>query len=158
MPKAIQGFPFVFYGEVFNAYLADDRQCYLPLQDVCQVLGLNANVQRQRIQRDEVLSGIQVNIKKIVNPAQARLLQEVIAAVVEAKHAKTKKPEFQCFAEVHEEFKSAFQAHIYSIFLDEQLKAATTFLGSLGVLQPRPAVAGNFRGIAPAFAVLNGNA
>ena len=30
MPSVIQGFPFVFYSEVFNAYLADDRQWYLP--------------------------------------------------------------------------------------------------------------------------------
>lgn len=260
MPEAIQGFPFVFYGEVFNAYLADDRQWYLPLQEVCQALGLDTNGQRQRIQRDEALSGFLSNIpletpyqdttrtrevaclnvrrlpywlgtieatrvkeehrqkvilyklefaeaawavfrsdimspdmlaemdahlpadereyheamdqlrqvrkkvdllsgkldeelakvgadlqditgrlgtleeslvgKKLVNSAQARLLQEMIAAVAEAKHAKTKKPKSQCFAEVHEEFKSAFQVHIYSILPAEQLEAATTFLGS----------------------------
>ena len=260
MPSVIQGFPFVFYGEVFNAYLADDRQWYLPLQEVCQTLGLDVSGQRQRIQRDEALSDFLVNIpletpyqdttrtrevaclnirrlpywlgtveasrvkeehrkkvvlykrefaeaawavfrsdmippdllaemdtyllpeereyleamdqmrqvrkkldmlsgkldeelakvgaelqdltgrlgtleasligKKIVNPAQARLLQEMIATVAEAKHAKTKKPKSQCFAEVHEEFKSAFQVHIYSILPEEQMEAATTFLGA----------------------------
>lgn len=260
MTEAIQGFPFVFYGEVFNAYLADDRQWYLPLQDVCQALGLDTNGQRQRIQRDEALSDYLINLpletpyqdstrtrevaclnvrrlpywlgtieasrvkeehrkkvilyklefaeaawavfrsdmmssdllaemdahlppdereyleamdqmrqvrkkldmlsgrldeelgkvgaelqditgrlgtleeslvgKKIVNAAQARLLQAMIAAVAEAKNAKTKKPKSQCFAEVHEEFKSAFQVHIYSILPEEQLDAATTFLGS----------------------------
>lgn len=260
MPNAIQGAPFVFYGEIFNAYLADDRQWYLPLQEVCQALGLDVSGQRQRIQRDEALSDFLVNIpietpyqdttrirevaclnirrlpywlgtvevsrvkeehrkkvilykrefaeaawavfrsemippdllaemdthlppqereyleamdqlrqvrkkldmlsgkldeelakvgaelqdltgrlgtleealasKKIVNPAQARLLQEMIAAVAEAKHAKTKKPKSQCFAEVHEEFKSSFQVHIYSILPEEQLEAATTFLGA----------------------------
>jgi P22_AR N-terminal domain len=277
MPNAIQGFPFVFYGEVFNAYLADDRQWYLPLQDVCQALSLDVSGQRQRIQRDEALSDFLVNVpletpyqdttrirdvaclnirrlpywlgtveatrvkeehrkkvilfkrefaeaawavfrsdmvpadllaemdtnlppdereyleamdqmrqvrkkldllsgkldeelsrvgaelqditgrlgtleaslvgKKIVNPAQARLLQEMIAAVAEAKHAKTKKPKSQCFAEVHEEFKSAFQVHIYSILPEEQLEAATTFLGARWAFynpgQPLPEI---FRG------------
>ena len=33
-------------------------------------------------------------------------------------------------AEVHEEIKSAFQVHIYSILPEEQLEAATTFLGA----------------------------
>lgn len=277
MPNAIQGAPFVFYGEIFNAYLADDRQWYLPLQEVCQALGLDVSGQRQRIQRDEALSDFLVNIpietpyqdttrirevaclnirrlpywlgtvevsrvkeehrkkvilykrefaeaawavfrsemippdllaemdthlppqereyleamdqlrqvrkkldmlsgkldeelakvgaelqdltgrlgtleealasKKIVNPAQARLLQEMIAAVAEAKHTKTKKPKSQCFAEVHEEFKSSFQVHIYSILPEEQLEAATTFLGARWAFynpgQPLPEI---FRG------------
>ena len=277
MPQAIQGFPFVFYGEVFNTYLTDDRQWYLPLQDICLALGLDANGQRQRIQRDEALSDSLVNIpletpyqdttrtrevaclnirrlpywlgtieasrvkeehrkkivlykrefaeaawavfrsdmvppdllaemdthlppeereyleamdqmrqvrkkldmlsgklddelakvgaelqditgrlgtleaalvgKKIVNAAQARLVQEMIAVVAESKHAKTKKPKSQCFAEVHEEFKSAFQVHIYSILPEEQLEAATTFLGARWAFynpgQPLPEI---FRG------------
>ncbi len=50
--------------------------------------------------------------------------------MAEAKHAKTKKPKSQCFAEVREEFKSVFRVHIYSILPEEQLAAATTFLGS----------------------------
>jgi hypothetical protein len=277
MPNVIQGFPFVFYGEVFNAYLADDRQWYLPLQEVCQALSLDVSGQRQRIQRDEALSDFLVNIpletpyqdttrtrevaclnirrlpywlgtveatrvkeehrkkvilfkrefaeaawavfrsdmvppdllaemdtnlppdereyleamdqmrqvrkkldmlsgkldgelakvgaelqdltgrlgileaslvgKKIVNPAQARLIQEMIGVVAEAKHAKTKKPKSQCFAEVHEEFKSAFQVHIYSILPEEQLEAAITFLGARWAFynpgQPLPEI---FRG------------
>jgi len=277
VPQAIQGFPFVFYGEVFNAYLTDDRQWYLPLQDICLALGLDANGQRQRIQRDEALSDSLVNIpletpyqdttrtrevaclnirrlpywlgtieasrvkeehrkkivlykrefaeaawavfrsdmvppdllaemdthlppeereyleamdqmrqvrkkidmlsgklddelakvgaelqditgrlgtleaalvgKNIINAAQARLIQEMIAVVAESKHAKTKKPKSQCFAEVHEEFKSAFQVHIYSILPEEQLEAATTFLGARWAFynpgQPPPEI---FRG------------
>jgi len=277
VPQAIQGFPFVFYGEVFNTYLTDDRQWYLPLQDICLALGLDANGQRQRIQRDEALSDSLVNIpletpyqdttrtrevaclnirrlpywlgtieasrvkeehrkkivlykrefaeaawavfrsdmvppdllaemdthlppeereyleamdqmrqvrkkldmlsgklddelakvgaelqditghlgtleaalvgKKIVNAAQARLVQEMIAVVAGSKHAKTKKPKSQCFAEVHEEFKSAFQVHIYSILPEEQLEAATTFLGARWAFynpgQPLPEI---FRG------------
>lgn len=256
----VHSVPFVFYGEVFKAHLADDRQWYLPVQEVCVALGVDAEGQRQRIQRDEALSDWLINLpletpyqdttrirevaclnlrrlpywlgtidasrvkaehrkkvilfkrefaeaawavfradmvppdllaemdthlppqereyleamdqlrqvrkkldllsgkvdeelakvgaelqdltgrlgtleaslvgKKIVNSAQARLLQEMIATVAEAKHAKTRKPKSQCFAEVHEEFKSAFQVHIYSILPEEQLGAAASFLGS----------------------------
>ncbi len=260
--EVIQGVPFVFYGEVFTAYLANDRQWYLPLQSVCQALGLDVSGQRQRIQRDEAIADRLINIpletpyqdttrvqevaclnlralpywlgtieagrvkeehrkkiilfkrefaeaawaifrsdmvapdvlaemdahlppqereyheaidqmrevrkkldllsgrldreleaigaglqdvtgrlgtleaalsgKKIVNSAQARLIQEMIAAVAESKHEKGKgnKSKSQCFAEVHEEFKSAFQVHIYSILPEEQLSAAITFLGA----------------------------
>ncbi len=85
--------------------------------------------------------------KKIVNADQARLIQEMFAAVAEAKHAKTKKPKSQCFAEVHEEFKSAFRVHIYSILPEEQLDAAITFLGARWAFynpgQPLPEI---FRG------------
>ena len=66
--------------------------------------------------------------------------------VAEAKHAKTKKPKSQCFAEVHEEFKSAFQVHIYSILPEEQWEAAITFLGSRWAFynpgQPLPEIFG----------------
>lgn len=256
----VHSVPFVFYGEVFKAYLTTDRQWFIPILDVCNALGVDSEGQRQRILRDEAIADRLVNLpietpyrdatriqevaclnlralpywlgtidakrikeqhrkkvilykrefaeaawavfrsdmipsdllaemdahlppqereyleamdqlrqarkkidmlsgkldeelakvgaeledltgrlgtleemlanKKIVNPAQARLLQEMIAAVSEAKHAKTKKTKSQCFAEVHEEFKSAFQVHIYSILPEEQLEAATTFLSS----------------------------
>ena len=256
----VHSVPFVFYGEVFKAYLASNRQWYIPIQDVCNALGVDTEGQRQRILRDEAIADRLENLpletpyrdttrvqevsclnlrslpywlgtieasrikqehrkkvilfkrefaeaawavfrsdmvppdllaemdthlppeereyleamdqmrqvrkkldllsgrlddelakvgaelqditgrlgtleealidKKIVNPAQARLLQEMIAAVAEVKYAKTKKPKSQCFAEVHEEFKSAFQVHIYSILPEEQLEAAITFLGS----------------------------
>jgi hypothetical protein len=256
----VHSVPFVFYGEVFKAYLASDRQWYIPVNDVCGALDIDARSQRRRIQDDEAISHRLMNIpmetpyqdttrvqdvsclnlralpywlgtidarrvkeayrkkvilfkrefaeaawavfrsdmvpadmlaemdanlppqereyleamdqmrqvrkkldllsgrlddelskvgaelqdisgrlgtleesligKQIVNPAQARLLQEMIASVAEVKHTKTKKPKSQCFAEVHEEFKSAFQVHIYSILPEEQLQAAITFLGA----------------------------
>jgi len=268
----VHSVPFVFYGEVFKAYLVDNRQWYIPIQEVCNALGIDAEGQRQRILRDEAISDRLANLpletpyrdairiqevaclnlrglpywlgtidvkrvkeehrkkvilfkrefaeaawavfradmipsemlaemdahlppqereyleamdqmrqvrkkldllsgklddelakvgaelqditgrlgtleealvgKKIVNAAQARLVQEMIAAVAESKHAKTKKPKSQCFAEVHEEFKSAFQVHIYSILPEEQLEAAAAFLGARwafynpGQLQP----------------------
>lgn len=62
MPGIIQGLPFVFYGEVFTAYLADDHQWYLPLQNICEALGLDVSGQRQRIQRDEAIADQLVNI------------------------------------------------------------------------------------------------
>jgi hypothetical protein len=273
----VHSVPFVFYGEVFKAYLASDRQWHIPIQDVCSALGVDTEGQRQRILRDEAIADRLVNLpietpykdttriqevsclnlralpywlgtievrrikeehrkkvilfkrefaeaawavfrsdmvppdllaemdtnlppdereyleamdqmrqvrkkldmlsgkldeelarvgaelqdltgrlgileaslvgKKIVNPAQARLIQEMVGVVAEAKHAKTKKPKSQCFAEVHEEFKSAFQVHIYSILPEEQLEAAITFLGARWAFynpgQPLPEI---FRG------------
>jgi hypothetical protein len=54
--------PFVFYGEIFNAYLASDRQWYLPVQAVCDALGIDPNGQRQRIQRDEAMADRLANL------------------------------------------------------------------------------------------------
>jgi len=273
----VHSVPFVFYGEVFKAYLTTNRQWFIPVLDVCNALGVDTEGQRQRILRDEAIADRLVNLpietpyrdttrvqevaclnlrslpywlgtidanrikeehrkkvilfkrefaeaawavfrsdmippellsemdthlppeereyleamdqirqvrkkidmmsgklddelakvgaelqditgrlgtleaalvgKKIVNAAQARLVQEMIAVVAESKHAKTKKPKSQCFAEVHEEFKSAFQVHIYSILPEEQLEAATTFLGARWAFynpgQPPPEI---FRG------------
>lgn len=273
----VHSVPFVFYGEVFKAYLTTNRQWFIPVLDVCNALGVDTEGQRQRILRDEAIADRLVNLpletpyrdttrvqevaclnlrtlpywlgtidanrikeehrkkvilfkrefaeaawavfrsdmippellsemdthlppeereyleamdqmrqvrkkidmlsgklddelakvgadlqditgrlgtleaalvgKKIVNAAQARLVQEMIAVVAESKHAKTKKPKSQCFAEVHEEFKSAFQVHIYSILPEEQLEAATTFLGARWAFynpgQPLPEI---FRG------------
>jgi len=260
VPEIVHSVPFVFYGETFMAYLAADRQWYIPVNEVCGALDIDPRSQRRRIQEDEAIAHRLVNIpmetpyrdttrvqevsclnlralpywlgtidanrvkeayrkkvilfkrefaeaawavfrsdmvppdllaemdahlppqereyleamdqlrqvrkkidllsgkldeelekvgaelqdlsgrlgtleeslvgKQIVNPAQARLLQEMIAAVAEVKHAKTKKPKSQCFAEVHEEFKSSFQVHIYSILPEEQLDSAITFLGA----------------------------
>jgi hypothetical protein len=273
----VHSVPFVFYGEVFKAYLTTNRQWFIPILDVCTALGVDTEGQRQRILRDEAIVDRLVNLpietpyrdttrvqevaclnlralpywlgtidakrvkeehrkkvtlfkrefaeaawavfrsdmippellsemdthlppeereyleamdqmrqvrkkidmlsgklddelakvgaelqditgrlgtleaalvgKKIVNAAQARLIQEMIAVVAESKHAKTKKPKSQCFAEVHEEFKSAFQVHIYSILPEEQLEAAATFLGARWAFynpgQPLPEI---FRG------------
>jgi hypothetical protein len=260
MINVIQGVPFVFYGEVFTAYLADDRQWYISLNDVCQALGVDANGQRQRIQRDEAISDrlapisietpyqnttriqevsclnlralpywlgtidaarvkeehrkkvvlfkrefaeaawavfrsdiipsdmlaemdahlppgereyheaidqmlqarrkldllsgrldeelarigadlgdvlgrlgsleAELRGRQIVNSAQSKLLQDMIAAVALALHERARRPKSQCFAEVHDEFKTAFQIPIYSFLPAEQLQAAVTYLGS----------------------------
>lgn len=62
MLEIIHSVPFEFYGEVFLAYLANDRHWYIPLQEVCSALGVDANGQRQRIQRDEAIQDRLLNI------------------------------------------------------------------------------------------------
>jgi len=62
MPEIIQGFPFEFYGEVYVAYLASDRQFYISLNDICRGLGVDARSQRRRIQDDEAIADKLVNL------------------------------------------------------------------------------------------------
>lgn len=51
-----QDFPFEFYGDLFVAHLANDRQFYIKLVDVCNGMGLELDSQRRRIQNDEAIS------------------------------------------------------------------------------------------------------
>jgi hypothetical protein len=60
--EIVHSVPFAFYGEVFQAYLAANRQWYLPLNAVCDALGIDAASQRKRIQRDEAIADRLVNI------------------------------------------------------------------------------------------------
>lgn len=62
MPEIIQGFPFEFYGETYVAYLADDRQFYIRLEDVCKGLEIDPASQRRRIQNDEAIADKLVNM------------------------------------------------------------------------------------------------
>lgn len=62
MPEILQGFPFEFYGETYVAYLADDRQFYISLNDMCRGLGVDARSQRRRIQEDEAITDKLVNL------------------------------------------------------------------------------------------------
>lgn len=63
MPEIVHSTPFAFYGEVFNAYLASNRQWYIPVNDVCDALGIDPRSQRSRIQRDEAIADKLVNIR-----------------------------------------------------------------------------------------------
>ncbi|MFZ1043640.1 MAG: phage antirepressor N-terminal domain-containing protein [Anaerolineales bacterium] len=54
--ELIQAFPFEFYGEIYVAYLATDRQFYLKLVDICNGMGLEPNSQRRRILNDDAIS------------------------------------------------------------------------------------------------------
>jgi hypothetical protein len=61
--ELIQDFPFEFYGDLFVAHLANDRQFYIKLVDVCNGMGLELDSQRRRIQSDEAISDKLVVIK-----------------------------------------------------------------------------------------------
>lgn len=54
--ELIQDFPFEFYGDLYAAHLANDRQFYIRLADVCEGMGLDTEGQRQRINNDEAIS------------------------------------------------------------------------------------------------------
>jgi hypothetical protein len=54
----------------------------------------------------------------------------MIAIVALTLHEKTRKPKTQCFAEVHEDFKTAFRIPIYSFLPAEQMEAAIAYLGA----------------------------
>lgn len=60
--QLIQDFPFEFYGEMYVAHLASDRQFYIRMNDVCDGMGLSPTSQRRRIQEDEGISQYLVNI------------------------------------------------------------------------------------------------
>jgi hypothetical protein len=62
MLEIVHSAPFVFYGDVFKAYLASNRQWYIPVNDVCSALGIDPGAQRKRIQRDEAIADRLVNI------------------------------------------------------------------------------------------------
>ena len=61
--ELIQDFPFEFYSDLYSAHLANDRQFYVRLADVCTGMGLDSEGQRQRIQNDEAISDKLVVIK-----------------------------------------------------------------------------------------------
>ena len=61
--ELIQDFPFEFYGDLYVAHLASDRQFYIKLTDVCKGMGLDPKSQRRRIQDDEAISEKLIVIK-----------------------------------------------------------------------------------------------
>lgn len=61
--ELIQDFPFEFYGEIFVAHFASNRQFYIKLADVCNGMGLAIEGQRRRIREDEGISDKLVMIK-----------------------------------------------------------------------------------------------
>jgi len=75
--EIVHSLPFEFYGEIFSAYLANNRNWYIPLQDVCNALGIDTNGQRQRILRDEAISDRLVNIPMETPYQNATRVREV---------------------------------------------------------------------------------
>ncbi len=47
-----------FYGDLVTAVLAEDGTVYIPIRPLCDYLGVDWSSQRQRIQRDAVLSEV----------------------------------------------------------------------------------------------------
>jgi hypothetical protein len=275
--EIVHSVPFVFYGEVFKAYLATNRQWYIVLNDVCSALGIDPRSQRKRIQRDEAIADRLVNIpmetpyqgatrlqevaclnlralpywlgtidalrvkeehqakvilfkrefaeaawfvfrsdvvppeilaemdsyatpqeqeyaaimdearqlrkrldllsgrldtelerldaglqdldgrlgtleakltdRALVNAAQAKLLSDLIGLVALAVHARNpRKPKSLCFAEVHNDFKSTFGVHIYSVLPEDQMEEAIRYLaGRWAKLNPGEPLPGLFQ-------------
>lgn len=77
MFQVVHNVPFTFYDEVFNAYLASNRQWYIPINDVCGALGVDARSQRKRIQRDEAISDRLINIPMETPYQDTTRVQEV---------------------------------------------------------------------------------
>ena len=54
--QPLHSYDFFFYDDTFKAYLATDRNWYIPLNAVCQALDIDTVGQRQRIERDEAIN------------------------------------------------------------------------------------------------------
>lgn len=54
--QPLHSYDFLFYGDTFKAYLATDRNWYIPLHAVCAALDIDTVGQRQRIERDEAIN------------------------------------------------------------------------------------------------------
>lgn len=77
MLEIVHSAPFAFYDEVFNAYLASNRQWYIPVNAVCDALGIDARSQRSRIQRDEAIADKLLNIPMETPYQDTTRIQEV---------------------------------------------------------------------------------
>jgi hypothetical protein len=78
MLEIIQGFPFEFYDKLYVAHLANDRQFYIRLDDICDGLGIDSASQRRRIQDDEAIADKLVNIS-IDTPYQNTIRKREVA-------------------------------------------------------------------------------
>jgi hypothetical protein len=54
--QIVQSYPFKFYEQEYQVYLASDRQFYVRLDDICEGMGLNIGGQRRRIQEDDAIN------------------------------------------------------------------------------------------------------
>lgn len=65
--KVIDQFPFEFYGEHFTVALANDRKLYVPMQALCDAMGLQAHGQIRRIREHEAMANALVNLNIMWN-------------------------------------------------------------------------------------------
>jgi hypothetical protein len=56
MVEIVSAFPFEFYGSRFVAYLADDRNFYIRLDQISEAIGLDYSGQLRRVKEDEAIS------------------------------------------------------------------------------------------------------
>jgi len=62
MPEVINTYSFRFYGTLYVAYYADDRNWYLSLAQLCDGLGLDRRAQQRRVQEHEAISDLYVTM------------------------------------------------------------------------------------------------
>jgi hypothetical protein len=60
--KVIDQFPFEFYGDHFTVALANDRKLYVPMQALCDAMGLQTHGQVRRIREHEAVANALVNL------------------------------------------------------------------------------------------------
>ena len=60
--KTIDQFPFEFYGDYFTVALANDRKLYVPMQALCDAMGLQTHGQIRRIRESEAMADALVNL------------------------------------------------------------------------------------------------
>jgi hypothetical protein len=60
--KVVDQFPFEFYGDHFTVALANDRKLYVPMQALCDGMGLQAHGQVRRIREHEAMANALVNL------------------------------------------------------------------------------------------------
>lgn len=60
--KVIDQFPFEFYGDHFTVALANDRKLYVPMQALCDAMGLQTHGQVRRIREHEAMANALVNL------------------------------------------------------------------------------------------------
>jgi hypothetical protein len=60
--KVIDQFPFEFYGDHFTVALASDRRLYVPVQALCDAMGLQTHGQIRRIREHDAMAKALVNL------------------------------------------------------------------------------------------------
>jgi hypothetical protein len=60
--KAIDQFPFEFYGETFTVALANDRNLYVPMEALCTAMELQTHGQIRRIRESEAMDDALVDL------------------------------------------------------------------------------------------------
>lgn len=60
--KIVDQFPFEFYGEHFTVGFGNDRKLYVPMQALCEAMGLQTHGQVRRIRENEATADALVNL------------------------------------------------------------------------------------------------